>query len=368
MRPAFASTKGASAFAVLLLLLLTGPLLAGKRTLPAREQAYSIPSSFFGPYPWIRNQIYDESKDIDVLFIGSSHLLCGIDTPYFQQKLTEKLGRESVVRSVCWGGGDFDALYFIAKDLLEHRRVRTLVFYDESFGKEHNNAMLPVWFRYADDGQVLTSLPLVDKVPYYFGSIAGLPRNLVCLIRSNLPASLSESNFCQGNYNTTNPANRLGSVSSQNAYRASIWEKRPPFVPFKPPMKAQSAEACIYSPTTKNKFTFLNERLPTWQIHFARKFSALAQQHGCKLVLIHMPVLAEQHVANIVEKQFWPDSLSADIDMIGVPPRDFFAGLTDDQCRALYADIVHLNKNGQEYFTPMITPALIEIYEKHAPH
>jgi hypothetical protein len=39
MRPAFSSTKQAAAFALLLLVLLLSPALAGRKFLPSREQA-----------------------------------------------------------------------------------------------------------------------------------------------------------------------------------------------------------------------------------------------------------------------------------------------------------------------------------------
>ena len=50
MRPAFASTKQVAAFALLLLLLLLSPALAGKKFLPPREQAYAAQGWGNGPY------------------------------------------------------------------------------------------------------------------------------------------------------------------------------------------------------------------------------------------------------------------------------------------------------------------------------
>jgi hypothetical protein len=64
----------AAAFALLLLALLALPVVVGKNLLPPREQAYSVQGWGNGPYPWIRNQIFEETNDIDIAFVGSSHL------------------------------------------------------------------------------------------------------------------------------------------------------------------------------------------------------------------------------------------------------------------------------------------------------
>ena len=54
--------------------------------------------------------------------------------------------------------------------------------------------------------------------------------------------------------------------------------------------------------------------------------------------------------------------------MVGVPPAKFFAGLTPEQARLLYADPGHFNENGQKYFTPLVTPTLLQLYEELPRH
>src|SRR5580698_10906557 len=148
MRPAFSSTKQAAAFALLLLVTLLSPVLAGKRFLPPREQAYASQSWGSGPYPWIENQIFQETNDIDIVFIGSSHILHAVDTPYVQAKLSGKIGRQAVVRTLGWGGAGYDALYFFTRDLLAHRKVRMLVFYDENPAPGFRYPQISGWFRF----------------------------------------------------------------------------------------------------------------------------------------------------------------------------------------------------------------------------
>jgi hypothetical protein len=100
MGAAFSSTKQAAAFALLLLLLLLLPALMGKSLLPPREQVYSSMSWGAGGFPYMHDEIFNEKEDIDIAFMGSSRIWCGIDTAQVQARLGEKLGRKAIVRTL----------------------------------------------------------------------------------------------------------------------------------------------------------------------------------------------------------------------------------------------------------------------------
>jgi hypothetical protein len=375
MRPAFASTRQAAAFALLLLALLLLPVIVGPGQLPSREEIYS---SFWwanGPFPYIHQQIFEEKGDIDIAFVGSSHMLHGIDTPYVQEQLSKKLGRPAVVRSICWGGAGFDALYFITQDLLQHRKVHMLVFYDdynlEGGHANEANALALHWFRFGDNAEALSGLPIRFRLSYYFAAIIGMPRNLLSLIRSNIPVDLisEKKNYSEIVYQAPNPATRLGSVSAHLGFGPdpAPSSENAPFVDFVPPTDALSSDVSIYSPATQAMFQFSGPPTLPLPLHFARKFAKLAQEHEARLVLLHVPTFSERRDPVIREREFWPDVLRADVTMMGIPPATLFAGLTDDDVRKLYYNPAHLNKNGQEYFTPIITPRLLEIYADQDP-
>lgn len=376
MRPAFASTRQAAAFALLLLVLLLLPAIVGPGRLPSREEIYS---SFWwanGPFPYIHQQIFEEKGDIDIAFVGSSHMLHGIDTPYVQEQLSKKLGRPAVVRSICWGGAGFDALYVITQDLLQHRKVHMLVFYDEyNSGAPHANeanALAPRWFRYGDNAEALSGLPIRFRPSYYWAAIIGMPRNLLSLIRSNIPVDLisEKKNYLETAYKAPNPVTRLGSISAHLGFGPdpAPSSANAAFVDFAPPMDTLSSDVAIYSPATQSMFQFSGPSTPPLPLHFARKFAKLAQEHGAGLVLLHVPTFSERRDPVIQEREFWPDVLPANVDMVGIPSATLFAGLTDDDVRKLYYNPVHMNKNGQEYFTPIITPSLLKLYADQAHH
>jgi hypothetical protein len=368
MRPVFDSTRQLAAFTLLLLVLLAAPWLAGKSLLPPREQAYSAEGWKWGPYPWDHRQIFEETNDIDIAFIGSSRLNFGIDTPYVQQQLDARLGRKTVVRTIGWAGPGFDALYFFTRDLLAHRRVNTVVFYDESFGLQPN-AKAAQWFRYGDDAGALTGLPLRDKSMYYFAAMLGMPRNLLEWWCPNLPEDREHRrlNDYETSFRADDPESRLGSINAREnvdpvlgAYSA--------FVPFTPQTGATPADTYIYSSVTQSNFLIMNQPLPDWETHFARQFGRLARQQGVRLVEIRMPVIAERTVPVITEARDWSEFLQTRAATVGISPGRLFVGLSEAEVDKLYFDYVHLNLNGQKYFTRLITPALLQAYEDQNAH
>lgn len=371
MRPAFSSTKQAAAFALLLLILLSLPAVVGKSFLPPREQSYAAQSWGSGPFPWIQQQLFEEKGDIDIALVGSSHILHCVDARLLQAKLAEKLGRPATVRVIGWGGAGFDALYFIVRDLLNHRKVRLLVFYNENNDPGRRNNQSPAWFRWADKAGAMAGLPLSEQAYFYFASLVGMPRNLLCLIRPNLPADLHTPNYWEEHYRSTNLADNLGSTTSELGFDArpkADCDPTIPFIPYVPQTAASPMDACVYSAATQTNFQFSAELLPVWQTHFARLFMALAREHGCRLVLLHVPALDESRSMKIQERTFWRENLDDSLFLLGVPPMEMFGGLTDDEVRKLYFNPGHLNKNGQAYFTSLIGPALLQLYETQSSH
>jgi hypothetical protein len=364
MRPAFPSIRSAAAFALLLLALLALPAVVGKQWLPPREQGYAAQSWGSGPYPWIQQQIFEETNDIDIVFVGSSHIFNDLDTPYVQARLSEKLGRPAIVRTIAWGGSGYDALFFITRDLLTHRRVRLLVFYDENPTGGQRNSQAIFWFRWSEDAQWLSGLPLRDKALFYFAADIGMPRNLLSLLRPNLPAPLvtDKPNYWEVATLAPNPATRLGCLAVRKGFAPNPLATPAPFELFVPKTSARSVDALVYSADTKTNFEFSTAPLPAWQMHFARQFAAMMREHGVRPVMLYLPVLAEARSPVILERAFWPQTLDG-VTLLGIPPAKLFGTLSEAEVRRLYGDPYHFNENGEEYFTPLITPALFELYE-----
>jgi hypothetical protein len=367
MRPAFDSPRQAAAFAFLLLILLLLPTIVDKSILPPREQIYSSIWWGDGAFPYTHQLIYAEKGDIDIAFIGSSHLEDGIDAPYVQKMLSEKLGRPAVVRTIAWTGAGYDALYFITQDLLQHRKVHLLVTYDVYNELNIPHGMAPAWFRIGDNASDLRGLSFRLQACYYFAAIIGMPRNLLSLVRANLPAdiSVSQNNRFEIAKKTENIPSQLGSIASQMGFAANLGGEHAPFENYLPQTETKPSDVFIYSDSVKDAFCF-ESTVPDWQLHFARKFADLARDQKCRVAFLHMPTYEERRDPLIHEHEFWPQALHIDLDMVGIPSEKLFQGMTDEQILKLFSDPKHLNKNGQEYFTSVITPSLLEIYAAQA--
>jgi hypothetical protein len=362
MPPAFSSLRQASAFALLLLVVLLSPWLVGRWGLPSRDQIYSSMSWRTGGFPYIHQQIFQEKGDIDMAFIGSSHMGNDIDTPYVQQQLSAKLGRTATVISLSWVNSGLEADYIIARDLLAHRKVRLLVFYDDR-GDNVPHLTGWRWFRFGDDAPELAGLPFHFQFTYYYGAILGLPRNLLNDLRPNLdlapPAYLFHLRFPQADF----IPERLGTFTS----RAGYINRPDLFAPYTPTTSATPSDVVVYGPDTHDDFTFADTPAAPLQLHFAQKFLALARGHSTPLACLNLPTISNEHDASIHEGRLWLDVFQGSTPLLGIAPARLFAGLGEDDIRKLYQDPVHFNQNGQAYFTRLITPQLIDLYEQANP-
>jgi hypothetical protein len=362
MAPAFSSTKQAGVFVLLLLVILLLPVLVGKSLLPPREEIYSSTPWVFGPFHHLRDQIFRDKSDIDIAFIGSSRMWYGIDTPYVQQHLSERLGRKAVVITLGWSWAGFDALYFVTQDLLRHRKVRLIVFTEECRGGDNPHHAAPRWFRFGDNAEDLEGVPLRFQAAYYLSAIVGMPRNLLSLIRPNFsdlsPAGAATS---ERTLHAPDPTTTMGAISARLGLGHPNSDYRN-VVDFASVSGAMPSDVCVFSPQTKAMFEFPGPAASPLQLRFARKFAALATQHQSKLVYLHLPETKEMRTSVIQEREFWPDALRANIKMVGIPPATMFASLKDEDALNLFVDPVHINQNGGEYFTRLIYPVLSDLY------
>lgn len=362
MRPAFSTTGSAATFTLLLLFLLALPAVVGKNLLPPRDQIYSSLPWGTGAFPYLHDQIFEETNDIDIAFMGSSRIWWDIDTPYVQDELSRQLGHKAVVRSLCWTAPGFDPFYFIMQDLLKHRKVSVIVFSDLSPGaanKAHPRAT--AWFRLADNAGALDGLSVMAKISFYTSAILGMPRNALGLVRTNLPAIDSDEVSWIGFDHIKNPAHRLGSLALQKRLDQ-------PFAAYMPHTSASAADVCVYSEATKDEFDFSTDSVPPMQKEFIRKIGALARENHVRLVYLHLPESTEMNSPTLVEKAFWPDLFGRDLTMTAIPATKLFAGMTPEDVQKLYYNYEHFNQNGMEYFTPIVTPELVRIYEQQTNH
>lgn len=364
MKPAFSSTRQAASFAVLLAFILALPWLMAQTGLLHRRDVYPTVAWKYGEFPWIQKKIFEEKGDVDMAFAGSSHIFCDVDTPYVQRKLSEQLGRKAEVFTLGWFWPGFDALYFIIRDLLEHRRVKTLVIYEEiNDNKPHLHSSR--WLRYGEGDDALEGLSSEQRTMCYGGSLLGMPRHLLTLIRPNLIANESQwtSSFLNTYYHAPNVSEHLGALRVRLAYKIS-----PDFVRYHPVGEASPDDAVIHDAQTRGNYEFNGPPVPELQLHFIKKLALLCQEHGTQLVVLNTPQMAKCGQTAVSECLDWPAITGTNVSMIGIPPARLFAGLSNADLFKLFWDESHLNENGQDFFTRLITPALIKLHTEGLDH
>jgi hypothetical protein len=219
------------------------------------------------------------------------------------------------------------------------------------------------WFRFAQDGADFADLPWLARLQYYYGSILSMPRTLVALLRPGLPAistpekHAADETFFRGPL----PAERLGSL----ARRDGFGELPDLFQEYVPSTTASPDDVVIYSPQTADEFRF-DSSMPVHsvQARLAQKFANLVRSHGTSLACIFLPWVSQMHSSHITEQYNWPVLLGGDVRLVGIPPNKLFAGLSEEDVEKLYWDNFHFNANGQDYFTRLVTPRILELYDE----
>lgn len=365
MDAAFSNKKQAACFVALLAVIMSLPLILGKAALPRRSEIYNSIPWRFGGHPYFQKVIFEEKQPLDIAFIGSSRIWCDIDPVYVSQRLSKEIGRPSEVRTLGWNTAGFDALYFIAEDLLANRKVKLLVVNDEfnpEIGGTKPHRLASRWYRHSDNSDSIAGLPLKDREAYYASAVLGAPRNLLGMARSNqTERSAPENEFSPLKlYKTPDPSVLFGALRVEENYQ----DPNRAFLHFRPTGAATPEDSLIWSDQTKGAFGTSGNQLPVLQQHFARKLVELARRNQSTVLFLHLPSIEEVGRGKILDAEVWPDSLGSDVRFAGLPPAAFYREMTEDQIRLLFSDPKHLNRNGQEYFTPLITPAILRIFNE----
>jgi hypothetical protein len=366
MQQAFSSVRQAVAWALLLAVLLASPGLLAITNCFQRRDVYPAIAWKYGPFPWIEQKIFAETKDVDIAFLGSSQIWCAIDTPYVQKKLSERLGHDAEVFTLGWPWPGFDALYVIARDLLDRRRVHTLVIYDEARSVDDlPHVESSKWFLMGSNSEALRGLPPLSQARLYAGAVLGMPRHLLSLLRPDLmedPAH-ARTNFWNTYYRAPSVVERLGSLRARLAYGVS-----PDFVPFEPPAEVTPADVVVYSDQAPNAFELAGPPTGSYELHFAQRLAELCKEKGTRLVVLHTPSVHERGKTGIPEREPWPHLLAGSVDIVGIAPSRLFRGMSENDVTKLFFEDGHLNQNGQDWFTPLVTPTLLRLYALSADH
>jgi hypothetical protein len=288
-------------------------------------------------------------------------MFCAVSALEVQRQLSAELGRPAEVFMLGWFWPGFDVDYVVGADLLDHRRVRMLVIYDENRSTDTPHVQSARWFRCGEHEEVLDGLSRAGRAGLYGGEVLGAPRQLLSILR---PDRLADPTHCvpsalalSTQYHSLDIAEQRGSLAIQQGFNGL-----PNFTPFAPPLMAQPEDTVVYSAATRGAFRFTGPPTSPYQRHFVQLLAQKCRARGTRLVMLHVPKFAERDDKTIAERVIWPEELGVPVDIVGIPGTKLFAGVPPDGLEKLFVNSGHFNQNGQRWFTSVITPTLLKLY------
>lgn len=350
MDPPFSSSRQAFGFAALVAALLLLPLILTGSGLVGREHLYAAVPARWGGFSYIQKQIFEQKGNIDILVLGTSLLYQAIDAPYLAERLGGALGRKSTVITFATNHRCENLNYVLLRDVLARRRIGLLLFsmpvYYQNEDVGHMQSFR--WMLDGEDSAALEGLPLRYRFGFRAGTILGAPRHLLSALRPDL--------YDDSAWSALNGGAKI-----------DLGIRPTPFVRFTPQPPALPAQSMIYGPATSHLFRFTGEALRPYPMHYLKRIGGLLRAYGVPVAIVHVPLWVERHDTVVTERMRWQDVLGARTTLIGVPPATLFRGLSDADIDKLFYNVFtynnhHFNRNGNEYFTRVITPAIVEIY------
>ena len=350
MFPAVWSNRHAVALILVIGILLTLPVLMHVVGLPPRDRVYTGIRVETGTGPLDERTIFEEKGPVDILFIGSSLLVRGVDLDYIQQKLSAKLGRPATARYLALKWQGLDMQYMLLHDFLEHRQARMIIMNMPSLALAGDSPHIQAyrWMRWGEFPVSTAGLPFRSRLALYGAQALGAPRQIVNYIRPN--KHIQDQQL----------VSHLGSqyeYGSVGYYGAKFVPEpnMPPAIPL-PSMIAQGKD--------DPSFIFNREALGPYHLEWAHRIGALVRDKNIPFAIIHVPEDTEQGMKVVPERMYWPEVVGIpSAPELGIPAATLFRNVPDAEYDNYFYD-QHFNDNGKELFTRAITPAVLEVYAK----
>ncbi len=341
--PSFQTNRQALAYCVLIYLLLASPiLLAASGTLSKRAVYSSLPALFCDSQS-LYKEIYEKKSDADVVFVGSSMVWNAIDVDTIQRRLRAACGDDKNVVMLAHNSYGLDADYFLLHDLLQKRRVR-LVMIQMPLATGFSawpHVLAEAWFTLDNWTNICgPELPLPAKISLYSQAVLGAPRKILSLLRPDAFGQI---------------------VNNCEEHSGSLFHKIG--IEFHPAPPNLVPDQLFYS-SAPQSFDFDPKPINQYQLYFLNKIMSLLKSNGVTVICLHPPLLKDVKMTKVVEPGRWPELLEIHPDIFGVPGKDLFKGLSEEDDKRLFEDGMHLDANGCVYFSEAISGGVISAYQR----
>lgn len=274
-----------------------------------------------GRPPWIYQRIFEDTTNIDIAFIGTSHTMCAVNDEWMQKLIFDSTGKSISCRnlSFCGYGRDYD--YVVIKDLIEHKKVKALVLEI----REEEPQLGHLAFPYISSTQDLFKAPKYFNRSYlpaiYKAFIFRLQylRELFTHEDIKHKTDISTSPF---GFNGTNAS------ADENELRKNM-------------VRAQKRE--------KNKISVIENALNAPSLFYVKKISKLAKSKQVKLFFLYLPAYSGQADRKEIEATY------SSLGKIISPEEKVL------QDKINWADNQHLNLRGAEKISQQLVSAVASI-------
>jgi hypothetical protein len=346
MAPAFHSTRHAIVFGGVIVFFLTLPIVLRGVGGISLEESFRGISERAGDFDRIGHETFEDHSDLDVFFCGSSLLELAVDPELVTRQMSQAIGRpvKALLLPQAWQGPDMN--YFVARALMERRRVKMLVIAAPAWVHRSNQPHVQLFrvVRYGDYPGALDGVSFRSRAAVYADYVLGAPRQALNLLRTNLVAP---------------------DAGGARVARVGLGYEGGPFVPHEESGPTVPPSESIDSEKSRDLFRFDGPPLSPYQFHFLLKTAELAREHGSLLVILHMPSPSERRDAIVPDRKLMPGIIGDGVFFVGVPSARLFRNVPDSEFFDYYQD-EHMNLNGSELFTRAIIPALVKIYEQQS--
>ena len=138
---------------------------------------------------WIYERIHFDPTPIDVVFVGSSHTVFGVDSARVESQYLATTGRDLHIVNLAMPHLGRDLQYVLAREVLQTRSVKLLVI---EVQEDESRSLHPAFASLAESGDIITAPLLINT--NFFDNLAHLPmRQLRLFIHSIAPGLFGES-------------------------------------------------------------------------------------------------------------------------------------------------------------------------------
>ena len=337
-----------ASLALIGLLVLT--LAPGITGFPSREQVYRGADRRENLSGYVYQQLFTETKPVDVAILGSSHVAAGFHARRIQEALSAHLGRTATVvhlPSVFYGT---DLHYILLRDLLAHRRVG-LVLYDVDPNPHIPiNPSLHRILQAHEHWSAFAGLPQDTVIPLFALTVLVAPRQyLAALLTRDVP--IVEATFAK-----TRGSDWLPDEAVPEELQARLREH---------PCELDE----LLHHGRQDEHLRFDLELPDYQAHFMERIVELVAASQARLILVRIPfrhAAAEEVIRLPHRAQSW---LERDgVPLLAVAPARFFASFNEAQIDQLYlpGDNLHFNTGGGYLHTRVTQTALLHAFDRYS--